>query len=497
MRGESKPAQQQFEDLFCLTHVCSRWRALGLRLAELWGDVALVKAKNSEMFNTLLSRAGNAPLCTPFPPSKRAIDGDSTFDEQDAYIQSHAERFRIVWHRGTARCNWNTMLSGKLFPDLHTAVFESRTRSLNVMQAPLRAPALDSISFKAFFIPFEAPKLTALRVTLTALPPLTFELGYLIEVLASVPNLVELGLDGCLPVVYEPGDTIEPVELSHLRFVILTGSGLSLWLLLRKLRPGNPDSVIMHLDARNLVDETDVNFLAKALKPYLGGSSRNTIRIRPDSTWFFDTCMLPSGYKRRDEHGLIFLAPNVVADIDNQELLSILYEALFRQFSPDQVENLVVTFSPDSPARNILSMSAVSALRVPQLADSVRTIVYHIPTTNYRAHGGVMDFDMVPRFLLQEQEDTRYGKLENLVFRANELVYASATTTRRPIIQLREWLEDRVRIGKPLRTLTLEGVAYAIGPAGEFFAEDNDTFNEIRELVDVVDDRTMIKRLLK
>ncbi|KZV63304.1 hypothetical protein PENSPDRAFT_758084 [Peniophora sp. CONT] len=488
---EPENSQEAFKRLICLTHICHKWRVLGLGLAELWGDVAFVKAKNSEMFNILLSRAQNAPLSHPYPPAyPHSTNG--AFEEQIDYTLSHVERFRRLWHTDLGGYDWAAVLLAKTFPSLESITLVCHRVSLNLMQAPIRAPVLCSLYLTGFFVPFEAPRLVSLRIRTQSLPVLTFDNSYLREVLLSVPNLVELGLDGCLPIGIQAGDATSPIALSRLRFISLGGPSLSLWTLLRQLRLGNPESVMIHLELGGLADDADAEHLTNALKPYLGGSSRNTVCIEPDGSSFFKACRLHSLDAQQEALGPILLTLHDPSNFETQWMFSDLYERLCRQFYAGQIEHLEITISPKTSHYKRLSLVNATALLVPQLANSVHTVLYHIDTSEFPEQAP-MDFDLVPRCLQWNQETPVYPKLERLILRGSETMYASAVTANRALVELKGWLEYRIQLGKPLRTLTLQGEAYSSGlaPDPARLADDVAAWSPIRQIVDVVDERKL------
>ncbi|KZV63303.1 hypothetical protein PENSPDRAFT_216784 [Peniophora sp. CONT] len=451
------------------------------------------------MFNALLTRARNAPLSTAVPPLSLAKYGGAS-EQQIAYTLAHPERFRTLEFREPVKCDWATALSGKTLPHLERATFKTQTPSLNHMHAPIKAPVLLSLSFHDFFVRFEAPRLSTLRIkTPSRLSRLTFDFAYLREVLAGVPTLVVLELHGCLPTVIRSQDA-NLLELPNLKLLGLGGPCSSLSIMLLHLRPSNLNTTIVHLNINNLANHADIIPLADALQPYFRGSSRNTVRVRPNSRWFFEACALPSFDRLHDESGLVFLSLDAPPNLGNQWMLSNLYMHIFWQFPVGQLDHLMVVSSPTPSNLLELDSSTNAALTVPQLVESVHTILYHINTTGL--HGThVVNVDIIPRFLWDSDElgsdSSTYGKLETLVLRAGERVYASIIPTNRPLGQLRDWLHARKQVLKPLRTLILEGEAYANGHTAldARIAEDATIWRDIGYIgVCVMDKRKLLVR---
>ncbi|KZV64220.1 hypothetical protein PENSPDRAFT_757433 [Peniophora sp. CONT] len=167
-----------------LTHVCRRWRAIGLTISVLWSEVATVFPQG---INTMLSRCNDRPIDIDFSSST-----SSAHATRLAKLLPRAYRvFAMRWEHCRA-------LMGVTMPHLQTLILisdGSRKRDFikERKYAALVAPILSSCTLVNLCMPLVAPKITSLTIT-----DLQIGARRLLQILRSCPSLAKLSVHGGL-----------------------------------------------------------------------------------------------------------------------------------------------------------------------------------------------------------------------------------------------------------------------------------------------------------
>lgn len=186
-----------------LTHICRRFREIGLGRSTLWGDIVTIFPS---AFDTLLGRSRIAPLSLDLG---RTIFQNQTFNST---LPSYLERVKNIsdsdWStiisswRGSERAKlhprkeWEDLLAGRTLPWLQSIRLigwrDIKSSQLVCTKNPFIAPALHTYRLERF-IPFSAPRLRVLSLN----DPRMKCSDYLV-LLESCPLLVSLHIHGGL-----------------------------------------------------------------------------------------------------------------------------------------------------------------------------------------------------------------------------------------------------------------------------------------------------------
>ena len=209
-----------------LTHICARWRAVGLDLSRLWGDIIFVFPKARD---TVLSRSRDAPLSFDFdtlvlaePYLSPIKDSHSLFD----LTLSQVQRASVITIPQTLR--WDaSLLRNRQLPHLqvlhvHTApIAEPSDGASRLISSGLLASRLKQAVFKTAYIPFVAPALQYLE-----LDRLTIKINQstLLDILVSSSRLEELVLSQAVASASERTEPLSPwnpIQLPQLTVIRL------------------------------------------------------------------------------------------------------------------------------------------------------------------------------------------------------------------------------------------------------------------------------------
>ncbi|KZV73455.1 hypothetical protein PENSPDRAFT_750196 [Peniophora sp. CONT] len=198
-----------------LTHVCAHWRAVGLSLARMWGDILPIFPCAIE---TILARSRDTPLS--FDMDIIGYVGPHHSSLMLAFFnlaKQHLARAQTVTFPYNVRGDWEpSVLRGAHMPHLKTL----RVQSLRDVDWPadtfLHAPLLSHLVLDAFALSLIVPSLRYLKITKEAEPLKTVSL---LNVLRSLPLLEELILEwATAPEVVTSSATISLVPLPNLAF---------------------------------------------------------------------------------------------------------------------------------------------------------------------------------------------------------------------------------------------------------------------------------------
>ncbi|KZV61741.1 hypothetical protein PENSPDRAFT_739733 [Peniophora sp. CONT] len=473
VRGDPRVAIQ-LRRLLCLTHVCRTWRTLALDLAELWGDVAFA-SRNPAALPVLLERAYDAPLIMTL--------GANPLQEHLVYISEHPERLRLL---ETRRVQWNpTALAGKTLPYLEAAVLVPGPQHAghHPDMLPVYMPRLEELTLNRFYIPFVAPVLRDLFVY--GLRP--FDPAVMVSMLNALPALTSLKLDNCLPTSLEGTADVGRIELpriSHIDLRQSTCGGLITFLEL--LRPNGSDMTISLSLGYVSRSSTDFVDLAKALQPFMRGTSLDTIDMNfdiPDYTPQPTFAIYRSSGHRGEERmsGIVIRVEDYLEDVKS------LFAALLEQLSVNQIRHLGL-FYGENTERNTSSEDLLRLLQISHLAKSIQTLRQDVRTTGLRER--FAEFRIA---VLLFDRPMLWPRLNELTLSEDACLYVLADHAGAS--RLLSWLKARVAVGSPLTLLRLQGhLLIRDRSQMESSAELHGVWEAIRAMVKVVDEWSILER---
>ncbi|VDB99446.1 unnamed protein product [Peniophora sp. CBMAI 1063] len=468
VRDEGSKLLVKYKNLMRITHVCRAWRAIALNLAELWGDVAFASG-NPHVFETLLQRAGTAPIDLPFtiPASEAQLE----------YIARHSERFRSMHISRSVR--WDpTSLAGKHMPYLESARLYAGPRYEGVRSEldPVVMPRLRDLYMSLFCVPFAAPNLRKLRITAaTPFAPRT-----LVQMLNALPNLEHLRLRFCLPTSYvQDGEGVALINLPNITCIDLKDLCTPMSAFLEQLRIKDPACAVLLTLSRNFErPPSEVQRLARALQPYLSASFRDSIlmsSLRESSISVYSSNSHGFGeYMVRDGA--------VVINSETAENPASLHTVLFEQFHTSQIRHLCA-YHADFAA-GATPDDWADLYRHPLLSDHLQTLKTYVGLTHPDA-----SLDRATMLPLLLGEPIRRPELREMTLSGDACSYV--LTVADGASNLSRWLKERIVSGHPLERLRLEGeIAYEDRSAMESLAEQ-EVWERIRDAVDVIDEWTV------
>ncbi|VDB99447.1 unnamed protein product [Peniophora sp. CBMAI 1063] len=478
-------ALDAYTNLLSLTHVCRVWRALALDLPELWGDIAFVSNK-PDVFRTLLDRARDAPLYLPpiFPS-----------EEQANILFGSPERFRVL--ERAYHLQWDpAVLAGKYLPCLESArlMVWSQHERYHPELAPMILPRIQKLVLRSFCIPFEAPNLRSLRITLRGQP---INPEDLVSMLNSLPRLNTLRLGGCLPPSFvHNGRRIGPIYLPSLTMFRLRDGCAALTAFLEQLHPGNPDCGA-HLTARRWADTShaELGGLFQAMRRYLKTPSRDEMYMhldpnkepyiaamrRVDSTNTAALTVTDEGVGVDAINPALERAASFSLDDRHVDLISI-YASFLDQLSPSQVRYLRTHRSWQAVETGFPSSQIAELFGKPQFTNSLQVVEHGIAFSDRDGQ-----FSEARMSSLFPSVPTLWPQLRKMTLSGDACLYVLHTSQGADA--LLSWLKAREGAGLHLPVLHLRAQAYTGGQFGTESAAQLSAWSEIRALVSVVDER--------
>ncbi|VDB86386.1 unnamed protein product [Peniophora sp. CBMAI 1063] len=206
-----------------LSQVNRRWRYLCLSTPDLWASHITLHPNVTELF---LERAGHrAPLTIHIEPDNPlAVDADFALLVATKLI---GRLRKLVWCTPDApilRTLLDSLQGGSDLSSLDRLLVEKRgDREADLFRqnygvGPIDLPNATSVGFQDCFIPFSAPRLVYLNLSLVAI-----SCAHLFDTLKRSPGLKSLELEGCIFSEDVTGCAV--VSLPKLRSFIFTGYG--------------------------------------------------------------------------------------------------------------------------------------------------------------------------------------------------------------------------------------------------------------------------------
>ncbi|KZV71576.1 hypothetical protein PENSPDRAFT_751671 [Peniophora sp. CONT] len=213
-----------------LAHVCSRWRAVGLDLPQLWGNILFVFPK---AVHDVLARSRDAPLAFDFDtipltdPHLSAITSPSIFTD---LLQRYIQRAAVVTFPPRFLCG-TSILQGRQLSYLrilhvHSAPSQEDQIESRPISAVLHAPVLTQAVFKTTFVPFVAPALQYLELDRLSVK---IEQSVLLDILCSSTRIENLVLSQATSSArFDSSGPVDPIQLPRLATVRFNEPPLSL-----------------------------------------------------------------------------------------------------------------------------------------------------------------------------------------------------------------------------------------------------------------------------
>jgi len=216
-----------------VTHVCKRWREVGLRLANLWADIVCAFTSRTAT-NTILARARSTPLTfcelehdTPSTISDFRLQGSvgSLTPYHLSLAAEHALQLRAFVYTADIH-DWTHIFDGKTLPQLQTLELSKWNPSSSIVREDIHsmnAPMLYRLTLHRMLFPINAPALRSLELTyVKSDSEIRVETERLLSFLSLTPLLEELRLVYALANVNnEEHFTGREVVLSHLQRMML------------------------------------------------------------------------------------------------------------------------------------------------------------------------------------------------------------------------------------------------------------------------------------
>jgi hypothetical protein len=211
-----------------LTHVCRRWRDIGLSLAAIWAGDSLCALPKA--FPITLERARDCPLTFRrvrkknelMPLSKQQLDA----------VYRHISRITTLCH--THPGSWSSLLHGKCLPLLKTldiCGLAERWDFIDLQQ--LEATSLITLSFRNMYIPFVAHALRSFSLYSTHVrKSVVISIPDILDAISQSPLLERLIFVDSLDERTQCAPGRHKTSLMHLRYMELHGTGteyLELW----------------------------------------------------------------------------------------------------------------------------------------------------------------------------------------------------------------------------------------------------------------------------
>ncbi|KAI0029578.1 hypothetical protein K488DRAFT_88577 [Vararia minispora EC-137] len=276
------------------THVCRRWRAVGLHLSFLWAGIVCAIPR---AVNVVLARARSSPLTFRCPDLLSYEDDRRLLHAASAHLHSIQ-----VLANNPASHAWLALFPGKTLPRLHTLHLNLTVLHDDVPScAPINAPVLLSATFYGGkFLHINAPSLRSL-----SLLDQRVDVLHLLTVLRQCPSIEELAISSRTQtssgLYISDQDSIDQhtsIDLLNLRSFSLAASDPPCSVLMRKLflaERAHVDIIIDGTDpGQELIDAALASLTRCARLPRL-----DTLVIKDDHS-FLSLCLHPpSGYDQK------------------------------------------------------------------------------------------------------------------------------------------------------------------------------------------------------
>ncbi|KZV75473.1 hypothetical protein PENSPDRAFT_69513 [Peniophora sp. CONT] len=437
--------------LIRLSHVCRRWREVALGMSSLWASLV---AQSEDLYpkggyESILKQSRDSPLSFVRPD-----------DLLDSYMEiqlvEKLDRYETIMFSNES-LEWSQFFSGKTAARLRTVVFITESHEdlpQNLLElAPLQIPIATHLALDGFYIPFIAPQLTCLVITLR---DAYLSSNDLCDILLQTPLLESLNFIQYNPAPggHWPSDDIDRrrISLPHLVLLKVWGSVLDLSSLL--LRLDTPKDITIDLTTYMVQNLDGFTQFVSTLLPYAVNPSYDHLTV----------CDCHEAAEGIDDPPLFSLRQG----LDGPRKLSIrvnasyedvvpLYRLAFERLTPGQVRMMSI----EQPILDIASLF---------LPDDVNQVFHHdvfnkhVEELRYDTHMtmvGSYEFNngrrwgngLIPDFLLHHPE--MYPTLRRIT--VSGASRDSPWPLEPQLLGMRAWLDSRAQVGISLDSLQLEG----------------------------------------
>ncbi|KZV75474.1 hypothetical protein PENSPDRAFT_69514 [Peniophora sp. CONT] len=449
--------------LIRLSHVCRRWRTVALSLSSIWASlVAQFRIwYPNDGYETILKRSHGHPLSFVLPDYPL-----------DSYMQTqlaeNITRYNAIIF-STQSSKWSPLFSGNTASLLQRAVFitdeywfyaddlDSLPSTNPLELAPIQMPVATHLAFDGLYMPFIAPQLTCLVITIQNA---CLSSSRIYDILQGTPLIESLTL---LQYHYARGggwrlDAVveeRVMLLPHLAYLNIWGSvgDVSSFL----LRLDSPQDITLKISTYTMQNSAIFSQLADALRPYMKHPSHNHLTVSNcyrcqrgyNDPPIFSLSQGPDGPRRLAVH----------IDIDSWSQMMPIHPMAIERLVPGQIRSLTIEDWDFEVYPSFPSREANGAFHLDGLSQHVEELCYqaceltasmHYSLNNKRWGNG-----LVPDFLIRYPE--KYPALRRIYTRGgsshSEIPWPSAPQ----LSDMKGWYNLRTRKGISLEFLHLEG----------------------------------------
>lgn len=450
-----------------LSHVCRRWREVTLSLSSLWATlVAQYRHTNrpDNQYEAVLERSRGSPLSFILPH-------DLLDSYMEAQLVDNLARFDTIMFNDEYN-EWPLELSGKRASLLRIAVFitesypDEDTAPPNVLElAPLEMPVATHLAFDGLYMPFVAPQLTSLAISLQKA---CLSAQYINDILRHTPLLESLNLIQYYPAPGRQGwppelgsvgqgrgrnSLTQRVSLSRLAFLKIWGSTSDITSILLNLDA--PSNATLNVNTYRIGDFPSFGRLIDALRPYMTHTSYDHLTISDcyengeglDGPPFFSLRQGSDGPRRVAIH----------LDINFTDLIAA-YTIVFTRLVEGQIRKLSIEDWSVDFAPAFTSGATGEAFHLNVLSQYVEDLRFETPAATAYTY----EFEserrwgkgLLPDFLLYHPK--MYPALRRISVRGGSKDHSSWPTESQ-LLHMKSWLDSRIEAGTATDVLHLEG----------------------------------------